>query len=144
MIHRNLAGSGGGDDSQLWILGVVLVVLGSLGNNFGNNLVSLSHRMDEETEGGKIPNENKDSDEKIDTDIKNENRNNNENRDNNENSNNNSDNSNKNSQVDNIEKGITEASLLEKGNESNSTAIPIKYSYSASFYRTVGTCIRIN
>ena len=30
--------------SQLWILGVVLVVVGSIGNNLGNNLVSLGHK----------------------------------------------------------------------------------------------------
>ena len=30
-------------DSWLWIVGVVLVLLGSLGQNFGNNLVSYSH-----------------------------------------------------------------------------------------------------
>jgi hypothetical protein len=28
-----------------WILGVVLVVIGSLGNNYGNNLVSLGHKL---------------------------------------------------------------------------------------------------
>lgn len=32
-------------DSWLWIIGVVLVLLGSLGQNFGNNLVSLSHSI---------------------------------------------------------------------------------------------------
>lgn len=28
-----------------WVLGVVLIILGSLGNNFGNNLVSLGHKQ---------------------------------------------------------------------------------------------------
>jgi hypothetical protein len=35
---------------QLWVLGVVLGTTGSIGNNLGNNLVSLGHkeRHDEE------------------------------------------------------------------------------------------------
>lgn len=32
-------------NSWLWIVGVVLVILGSLGQNFGNNLVSYSHNL---------------------------------------------------------------------------------------------------
>lgn len=38
-------GEGDGDDPEgnLWVVGVVLVLLGSLGQNLGNNLVSLSH-----------------------------------------------------------------------------------------------------
>ena len=33
----------GGLDNNMWVLGVILVCMGSLGNNLGNNLVSLDH-----------------------------------------------------------------------------------------------------
>jgi hypothetical protein len=33
------------DDSDIWILGVVLVLLGSIGQNLGNNLMSLGHEQ---------------------------------------------------------------------------------------------------
>jgi len=32
----------------IWVLGVILVILGSLGNNYGNNLVSLGHSLHKE------------------------------------------------------------------------------------------------
>jgi len=38
-----------------WILGVVLVIVGSIGNNLGNNLVSLSHSLNSEKEKEKDP-----------------------------------------------------------------------------------------
>ena len=34
----------GGDDSNLWIVGVVLIILGSVGQNLGQNIVSLGHK----------------------------------------------------------------------------------------------------
>lgn len=34
----------------MWILGVILILLGSLGNNLGNNLVSLAHKESKEAE----------------------------------------------------------------------------------------------
>lgn len=36
---------GGGGGFPLWVLGVILVIIGSLGNNYGNNLVSLGHTI---------------------------------------------------------------------------------------------------
>jgi hypothetical protein len=36
---------GGGVAFPMWALGVILVVVGSLGNNYGNNLVSLGHTL---------------------------------------------------------------------------------------------------
>ena len=36
----------------MWILGVILILLGSLGNNLGNNLVSLAHKESKEAENG--------------------------------------------------------------------------------------------
>ena len=36
----------------MWILGVVLILLGSLGNNLGNNLVSLAHKESKAAENG--------------------------------------------------------------------------------------------
>ena len=41
--HRHLQ-----DTSSLWWLGVILIILGSLGNNLGNNLVSLAHKKQQE------------------------------------------------------------------------------------------------
>jgi len=38
-----------------WILGVALVIVGSIGNNLGNNLVSLSHSLNSEKEKEKDP-----------------------------------------------------------------------------------------
>ncbi len=34
----------GGDDSNLWIVGVILIILGSVGQNLGQNIVSLGHK----------------------------------------------------------------------------------------------------
>lgn len=39
--HRRLQGS----DDNIWVLGVCLIIVGSLGNNLGNNLVSLDHKQ---------------------------------------------------------------------------------------------------
>ena len=39
-MHRELQGL---DNNHVWILGVILIIVGSLGNNLGNNLVSLDH-----------------------------------------------------------------------------------------------------
>ena len=35
-------------DFPIWVLGVILILLGSLGNNLGNNLVSLAHKESKE------------------------------------------------------------------------------------------------
>ena len=37
-------------EPPIWVLGVVLVIIGSLGNNLGNNLVSLGHKQEAEAE----------------------------------------------------------------------------------------------
>lgn len=33
-----------------WIFGIILVIIGSIGNNLGNNLVSLGHSIDQKKE----------------------------------------------------------------------------------------------
>lgn len=44
-IHRLLSDdSNSGFNKNSWVLGVCLIILGSLGNNLGNNLVSLDHK----------------------------------------------------------------------------------------------------
>ncbi len=57
----------GGDD--LWIVGVVLVLAGSIGQNLGNNLMSLGHEQQRQLDSVKKVTEKADSEENKDNDA---------------------------------------------------------------------------
>ena len=45
-VHRSLSDdSNSSFNKNIWVLGVCLIIVGSLGNNLGNNLVSLDHKQ---------------------------------------------------------------------------------------------------
>ena len=45
-VHRSLSDdSNSSFNKNIWVLGVCLIIIGSLGNNLGNNLVSLDHKQ---------------------------------------------------------------------------------------------------
>ena len=47
----------GGDDSNLWIVGVILIVVGSIGQNLGQNIVSLGHKETQVSQKNKLTDE---------------------------------------------------------------------------------------
>ena len=57
--HRSLSDDSSGLNQNIWVLGVILIIIGSLGNNLGNNLVSLDHKQKQKAEDERLKREAK-------------------------------------------------------------------------------------
>ena len=57
--HRSLSDDSSSSNNNIWVLGVCLIIIGSLGNNLGNNLVSYDHKQKQKAEDERLKKEAK-------------------------------------------------------------------------------------
>ena len=57
--HRSLSEADDSLTNNIWVLGVCLIIIGSLGNNLGNNLVSYDHKLKQKAEEERLKKEAK-------------------------------------------------------------------------------------